>query len=95
MMMSSDLHGIAMLLGSKKPSFHCDRILFSSFSGNKVNLLHSKNNAAFGFPSAKFSSVIHRNTTKRFLATSTLANVANDFMVNTLSFNVLNDVLVI
>ncbi|XP_027188390.1 glucose-1-phosphate adenylyltransferase large subunit 1-like isoform X1 [Cicer arietinum] len=66
--------------GSKKPSFHCDRILFSSFSGNKVNLLHSKNNAAFGFPSAKFSSVIHRNTTKRFLATSTLANVANDFM---------------
>ncbi|XP_057439118.1 glucose-1-phosphate adenylyltransferase large subunit 1-like isoform X2 [Lotus japonicus] len=79
MMMASELHGIPMMLGSKRPYFHHDKVLSSSFSVSKVNLLHSKN-AAFGFPSGKFSSVTQRKTTKRSLATSTLADVANEFM---------------
>ena len=72
-----------MLLGSKKLSIHPDRILHSSFTGSRVNLVHSKN-AVSGFPLGKFSSVTQRNTAKRFLATSTLADVANDFMVTSL-----------
>jgi hypothetical protein len=86
MMMVNELHGIPKLLSSKKSSFDRDRNLSSSFSGIKVNLLRPKN-AASDFPYGKFSSVIQRNTTKRFLVTSTLADVANDFMVNSLSFH--------
>jgi hypothetical protein len=87
MMMANELHGIPKLLSSKKSSFDRDRNhLSSSFSGIKVNLLHSKN-AASDFSYGKFSSVIQRNKTKRFLVTSTLADVANDFMVNSLSFH--------
>lgn len=79
MMMASELHGFPMLLGSKKQSFHHTTIPSSSFSGSRVKLVHSKN-AASGFPLGKFLSS-QRNTTKRFLATSTLADVANDFKV--------------
>lgn len=82
MMMASELHGISMLLSSKKPSFDRDRILSSSFSGSK---LHSKN-ATFDFSYGKFVSVVQRKTNRRFLATSTLADVANNFMVYSLSF---------
>ncbi|CAL5194894.1 unnamed protein product [Lathyrus oleraceus] len=76
MMMASELHGISMLLSSKKPFFDRDRILSSSFSGSK---LHSKN-ATFDFSYGKFVSVVQRKTNRRFLATSTLADVANNFM---------------
>lgn len=94
MMMARELHGIPMLLGLKNPSFHRDRILCSSFSGSRVNLLHSLN-ATTSFPLGRSLCIIQRNTTTRFLATSTLADVANDFMVlNSLSFHLLDDVLV-
>lgn len=79
MMVASELQGFSMSLGSKKPSFYRDMNLSSSFTGSRVNLLHSKN-VASGFPQGKFFSVTQRNTTRRFLATSTLADVANDFM---------------
>ncbi|KAK7259074.1 hypothetical protein RIF29_24670 [Crotalaria pallida] len=79
MMMASELHGFPMLLGSKKQSFNTNTILPSSFSGSRVNLVHSKN-AVSGFPLGKIlSDNTRRNRAKRFLATSTLADVANDF----------------
>jgi len=80
MMVSSELQGLSMSLGSKKPTFHRDKDLCSSFSGSRVNLLQSKN-VVSGFPPGKFFSVTHRNTTRRFITMSTLADVANDFMV--------------
>jgi hypothetical protein len=73
MMTANELHGIPKLLSSKKSSSDRDRFLPS--------------NAASNFPYGKFSSVIQRNKTKRFLVTSTLADVANDFMVSSLSFH--------
>ncbi|RDX79074.1 Glucose-1-phosphate adenylyltransferase large subunit 2, chloroplastic, partial [Mucuna pruriens] len=79
MMVASELHGFSMSLVSKKPFFHRDRNLSSSFTVSRVNLLRSKN-VASGFPLGKFSSVTQRSTTRRFLVTSTLADVANDFM---------------
>ncbi|KAK7379124.1 hypothetical protein VNO80_04577 [Phaseolus coccineus] len=80
MMVASELQGLSMPLGSKKPTFHHDKNLSSSFSCSRVNLLQSKN-VVSGFPSGKFFSVVtHRKTTRRFLAMSTLADVANDFM---------------
>ena len=85
MMVASELQGFFMSLGSKKPSFHRDRNLPSSFTGSRVNLLHSKN-VASGFRLGKYFSVTQRNTTRRFLATSTLADVANDFMVTYFHF---------
>ncbi|AES82317.2 glucose-1-phosphate adenylyltransferase large subunit 1 [Medicago truncatula] len=78
-MMASELHGISMSLCSKKPSFDRDRVPSSSFFGSKVNLLHSKN-AASDFRYERFSSVVLRNKTNRFVTTSTLADVANNFM---------------
>jgi len=78
MMVASELQGLSMSL---KPTFHHDKNLSSSFSCRRVNLLQSKN-VVSGFPSGKFFSVTHRNTTRRFLAMSTLADVANDFMVS-------------
>jgi len=92
--MASELHGISMSLCSKKPPFDHNMILSSSFFGSKVNLLHSKN-AASDFHYGKFSSVVLRNKTKRFLTTSTLADVANNFMVNSLSFHFLSNALAI
>ena len=85
MMVASELQGFSMSLGSKKPSFYRDMNLSSSFTGSRVNLLHSKN-VASGFPQGKFFSGTQRNTTRRFLATSTLADVANDFMVTYFHF---------
>jgi len=87
--MASELHGISMSLCSKKPSFDRDRVPSSSFFGSKLNLLHSKN-AASDFRYGRFSSVVLRNKTNRFLTTSTLADVANNFMVNSLSFHFLS-----
>ncbi|KAK7284495.1 hypothetical protein RJT34_19241 [Clitoria ternatea] len=78
-MAAAEWHGLSMSLSSMKPSFHRDRIPSSSFAGSRVNMLPSKN-VASGFPTGKFLSVTQRNTTRRFLATSTLADVANDFM---------------
>ncbi|MED6109869.1 hypothetical protein PIB30_037527 [Stylosanthes scabra] len=77
--MASELHAFPVLLGSKNLSIHHDRVLCSSFYGTAVKLVHS-NNVESGFPLGKFLSVAQRNTRKRFLATSTLADVANDFM---------------
>lgn len=80
MMVASELQGLSMPLGTKKPAFHHDKNLSSSFSCSRVNLLQSKN-VVSGFPSGKFFSVVtRRKTTRRFLAMSTLADVANDFM---------------
>ncbi|XP_014495316.1 glucose-1-phosphate adenylyltransferase large subunit 1 [Vigna radiata var. radiata] len=79
MMVASELQGLSMSLGSKKPTFHFDKDLSSSFSGSRVNLLQSKN-VVSGFRPGKFFSVTHRNTTRRFMTMSTLADVANDFM---------------
>ncbi|KAG2406456.1 Glucose-1-phosphate adenylyltransferase large subunit 2 [Vigna angularis] len=79
MMVASELQGLSMSLASKKPTFHRDKDLSSSFSGRRVNLLQSKN-VVSGFRPGKFFSVTHRNTTRRFMTMSTLADVANDFM---------------
>ncbi|XP_054779280.1 glucose-1-phosphate adenylyltransferase large subunit 1-like isoform X2 [Prosopis cineraria] len=77
--MASELHGFSLLLSSKVTPSHNDRILSSSFSNSRVNLVHS-NHAASDLGNTKTVNVTQKKTTKRLLAARTLADVANDLM---------------
>ncbi|KAK4282648.1 hypothetical protein QN277_014002 [Acacia crassicarpa] len=77
--MASELCGFSMLLSSKMTPSHNGRILSSSFTNSRVNLVRSTN-AASDLVNTKTITVTQKKTTKRLSAVCTLADVADNFM---------------